>query len=869
MKKENKPEIKNAFPPFKKWIPAFFFLTALLLVLNKVFIKLLSDLVVDPILSRVERSILNDIIFLAAGALMFILVIKKRKSYLPDFKIIVYSIALTIGYCYFRFLDTKTWHFTKSVYFPFAYADLLLLTGLISLWYLFRLRYLKSKKQPEVITNFFNDKPIKKIENDLLSYGHYAKNVAKDINESIFDPAFAIGITSKWGGGKTSFFYMIKEELSQETMKIDFNPWRSINAKSIVKDFFQVIQNELEPYSSKLAALIKNYGEKIIELKDDGTLAKGGKILLDDFKGHDSIEQKYLQINETLRMLNKKIVIFIDDVDRLDKEEVFEVIRLIRNTANFYNCCFIVAYDRSYVLHSLKSIQVHRHEEFLEKIFQLEITLPYFNEQLLIDKFIENLSQILGDKTPEELQYYIKKSKDGKRYYFLEFIKTLRDVNRLSNSIKTNIHNLKKEVDLSDFILIEILRFKYPSVYETLFKNADSFLTLKKEYPQNKEERLVLLKVEDNDKTTTLAKYLTEHKNELELEDFTIAKVVNFVDDIFDDRPRITYNDQLYSVTHLSIQNNEKLKLYFSYGLIAGILSEDDFLTAFDKEDDFIEAKVLEWLDDGKEQKVIGRIETIALEEFNTQARFEKLIHSIFFIARQESRLSQKARLMFNNGLLFRLISPHETFVSSIYQDFDKYKTFVNSIFSKDKRTNYYQAYFLNKQSERLIGKDLTEILNAKEIEDYLLGYLKDRCSTSSILSDDLLHFFSCCNCHPVIKELYPTLNVHKFTQLPKALELFQEFISENDLNGFLSELIFQDSSDPDKFNLRDIITMVFENLSDFDNFLNRQDTSKWPNVDEFKRFKELLDANSGRSISFDFTSIQPRKTSMFHENAI
>lgn len=64
----------------------------------------------------------------------------------------------------------------------------------------------------------------------------------------------------------------------------------------------------------------------------------------------------------------------IDDLDRLDADEILEVLKLIRNTANFPYLKFVVACDRKYVIEQLRSRAID--EKYLEKIFMVDFQLP-------------------------------------------------------------------------------------------------------------------------------------------------------------------------------------------------------------------------------------------------------------------------------------------------------------------------------------------------------------------------------------------------------------------------------------------------------------------------------------------------------------
>ena len=65
------------------------------------------------------------------------------------------------------------------------------------------------------------------------------------------------------------------------------------------------------------------------------------------FRIDGSLEKLKNDISNELLHLKKKVFVVIDDVDRLDKDEVFEVLRLVRNTAKFCNIIFFLPLYRN------------------------------------------------------------------------------------------------------------------------------------------------------------------------------------------------------------------------------------------------------------------------------------------------------------------------------------------------------------------------------------------------------------------------------------------------------------------------------------------------------------------------------------------
>jgi len=55
------------------------------------------------------------------------------------------------------------------------------------------------------------------------------------------------------------------------------------------------------------------------------------------------------EIIKYLSKRNKKIIIIIDDIDRLNEREIKEIFRLVRVNADFPNTIYVLAFDRKIV----------------------------------------------------------------------------------------------------------------------------------------------------------------------------------------------------------------------------------------------------------------------------------------------------------------------------------------------------------------------------------------------------------------------------------------------------------------------------------------------------------------------------------------
>jgi hypothetical protein len=328
----------------------------------------------------------------------------------------------------------------------------------------------KSKKEI-VHQGFLYDDPITDRNNDQLGYKDYAPLIAQRIINTPLgaDGSFAIGINGKWGIGKTSLLRFIKEDLeSNSNIVIDFSPWTNKNADHIIEDFFTTLRNRLACEHTGVASLMDDYAEKLADANID-YISK----VVGIFKSKRSVANLKEDINTAIKEIGKRLVIIIDDLDRLDKAEVVEILKLIRNNGDFANTFYIVAYDKNYLREALKELNQHEPATYLEKIFQVEFKLPLYPNSSIQKLIEEKLGTALGFNQ-DEVSTGVKQIMTPTiwRNCYL----TPRDSNRLANAVSTNLERIRNEVDLGDFLLIEIIRLKFPELHLKLMYQRDELL---------------------------------------------------------------------------------------------------------------------------------------------------------------------------------------------------------------------------------------------------------------------------------------------------------------------------------------------------------------------------------------------------------
>lgn len=324
------------------------------------------------------------------------------------------------------------------------------------------------------------DKPITKREEDRLQRYGFAQRIASTIIQRGSSEGIVISLNGRWGEGKTSVLNLIESELNKEDdfIIIKFNPWRYEDEEALIKNFLKKVADslgrELENRKEKLGEFISKYGSFTTII--GANIAEIGKSLNDT-----GLEVLKDRIDEFLEISRKKLVVFVDDIDRLDKNEIFSLFKLVKLTGDFKNTTYILSFDEDMVASAIGENfgkgNIEAGRSFLEKIIQIPLKLPQAQVSAL-----KNYCFSLIDKAIEKAEISIKI--DDARTFASEFsnnilirLKSPRLAIRYSNSLAFAFPLLKGEVNPVDLMLIEAVKIFYPHHYE-LIKSSPHLFTI-------------------------------------------------------------------------------------------------------------------------------------------------------------------------------------------------------------------------------------------------------------------------------------------------------------------------------------------------------------------------------------------------------
>lgn len=360
--------------------------------------------------------------------------------------------------------------------------------------------------KPQAIETEFNQRPIgsdhpltveNAIEEDMLERKGFAKNVADIIYRSDLERSFSISIEGAWGSGKTSILAMISSSLKDREdppIIVNYNPWLVGDRDSLLRSFLNKLAKEIGKTSyfgkaKKVADALESYSRvfDIIKLipgaEPWASLAKGivspSSKMLSAFAKNKSVDIEFQKasVESALRNFNKRIVVFIDDMDRLFFEEVYEMVRIIKAVGELPSITYVIAWDRSYIEYALDKSSVPMSTSYLDKIVQVRLPIPAFS---LNSKEILFSSRARSVLSPRALDEHFKRGGDrlAKLMTFVgyDLLEQPRDVFRLFDIVATIEPMLRGEVVLSDIIGLSILMIKAGQVFDVIKRRPSFFV---------------------------------------------------------------------------------------------------------------------------------------------------------------------------------------------------------------------------------------------------------------------------------------------------------------------------------------------------------------------------------------------------------
>lgn len=339
------------------------------------------------------------------------------------------------------------------------------------------------------------DKPKENPQDDELDRANFSKQLAQIIQKSNPNNGFVIALYGEWGSGKSTIINFTKHYIEQDnknannkTTIIEFTPWWFSGQENLTQEFIKTIQKTtsnnkiLEILTTDtgplvgvtLATLLTGLLLRLDEasLKSTAPLiplfVMGIQILtkLISEKIDQNKKPESAKITLPKNLKDKKILVIIDDIDRLLPEETRQLFSLIKGLANLPNITYLLSFDYQKVSREINKNQTHEKPQFIDKIVQLPFNIPTLNKARIQRTLTYELNKITKYKLDTfEIEQIVEQG-------LIKLINVPRDIFKIIDTISATYNPIQYEVNALDFFIIESIRILTPKAYEQIKSNS-------------------------------------------------------------------------------------------------------------------------------------------------------------------------------------------------------------------------------------------------------------------------------------------------------------------------------------------------------------------------------------------------------------
>ena len=336
--------------------------------------------------------------------------------------------------------------------------------------------------------NWFSDDPIEHSTADELDRGAFVDAAIGLLERArAVESSSVLALIGPWGSGKSSILSAIATSLRRRTepswVVAEFNPWYYQDLASLQIGFFRELHAALPASKSwyQVRQSIAELGQSLAPLASLGSVvgldaSPAVETVAKLIGGDSGVTKVRADAEKSLRSLGRPVLMAIDDIDRLDPNELLLLFKLIRLVGRLPNVYYLIAYDEDTLLDALSRTglvgnnEPRRAIDYLEKIVQVRLDVPPMRDEQ-ISRWVDDAVNDLAAKFQLEIDGDF--SSRFSRAYFGHIksrLRTPRAIKRFFGQVDAFLGELSQEVDFVDFLLVSWLRTSEPLVYRSLIE---------------------------------------------------------------------------------------------------------------------------------------------------------------------------------------------------------------------------------------------------------------------------------------------------------------------------------------------------------------------------------------------------------------
>ncbi|QOZ55458.1 P-loop NTPase fold protein [Bradyrhizobium sp. CCBAU 53338] len=526
---------------------------------------------------------------------------------------------------------------------------------------------------------FSEDLPIGSSREDLLGRGEFARALAGVLSRYRGRESLVVALRGEWGSGKTSIKNLIVETLSargESPMKVvNFNPWQWGTDEAITRAFFREIAAALGDGGQSLEARARAYefrryaklleqfsggikaaGKQVLDhatwLAGLGLLVAGGVIALEPaakvlaglliglgvvtlvvsrmlgFIFRDREDARPLDIararlEKRLQTLPQNILVVVDDIDRLEPEQIRTVIRHIKANASLPGLTYLLLYQRAVIERAFDGGTPGDGRKYLEKVVQTAFDVPVVEGARIGNIVLSELNKLTA-ALPTDPAF--DQTRWGNLWHggMKHFFRNLRDAKRFIGGVEVQLtlHREPRglETNLIDTVALEALRLFEPDVYAAVAQSK-AFITGTHDRRDTDKEKV----------KAVVAAASAENKQAVQ---YIVSKIFPVVDWAFGAPWHGPDWEREWS-SRRQICSRQYFDRYFALRVPDGRMSESEFLDFVEHSNDrgYIDRAFADLAKRNLLPEILSRIEQAANAGTLPIARADALVPALFDVA--------------------------------------------------------------------------------------------------------------------------------------------------------------------------------------------------------------------------------------------
>jgi hypothetical protein len=320
---------------------------------------------------------------------------------------------------------------------------------------------------------YHSDDPISDPKDDRLERSSFVGQLTKSILSWRANRSLVLALYGSWGTGKSSLLNLLRKELVKSSTSIaiaDFDPWFFNSTEQLLRSFWEIFIAKAQPIlqaderkRDRFKNLIHRYANSLTFTPEltIGIL----KLKIPVNTDPESPQDIKNNLTESLMSANGKLIFLIDNLDRLDAQELVLILKLIRLCSDLPNTIYVLAFDKVHVENILKE-KKDIDAEYLDKIIQVDANLPSIDKAQLERIFLEGLDNTLQENKIQVEEDFSERFRSVFQKEIITHILTdIRRIKRYLNGLNFSLPLVIGEVNYTDLILLEFIRIFSPKTY--------------------------------------------------------------------------------------------------------------------------------------------------------------------------------------------------------------------------------------------------------------------------------------------------------------------------------------------------------------------------------------------------------------------